>query len=244
MVSIFTFIKNGTTNAAQVYGAATGSNLGVLGFEFVIKNDARYVTITWTTEITLAEWFWVCSNLSAAVAGVAVLMKSAGVQANATGGQASFGVPGWNTGAPATLTNSGGTAQIGIIRSGDFSIKSDSRIEYNDGMKFYDRLLVKGTFIFDGVSANDLKAIMGSSLESNTVLALNTYNGDNITLTGFSLNETINIGDSDMGLHIEFEGHAVRNPNDAPVATVTPPFPNIDIGRNAPLTLALNLVNS
>lgn len=234
----YSFIKNGTTNALQVYGSATGTNLGVLGWEFVIHDDARYVTITFDTELTLAEWNKMVSSNAAALTGVAVSMKSAGVQANAVGGQASFVTPGWNTGAPATLTNTGGTAQIGIIRTGQLSIKSEGKINYNDNMKYYDRLLVSGKFTFDGVSLNDLLSQLGSSLEKCT-LVLNTYGAETIKIAGLSLNDDEKLGDDDMGLYVNIDGHVIVNPNDAAVA----PLPNIDIGQNLATEFALNLVN-
>lgn len=235
------FIKNGTSQATQAVGNATGTNLIVPHWKFFCDDNDRYIDINGMTEMTPAEAKKFNDSRAAALVGAAVQMKSAGVQATSTNGLGSTQIPGWNQYASVQAINSGGTAIMGNLSSGTFTLEAGNVAKINDNMPLYDRVIVDIKFLFENVGINDWKAAQSTMLES-AEFDFNFANSDVVKCVNcIQVNSQFNAGSTSYDIEVSGHGHIMANPNDA----ATAPLPNIDFdltsGANV---LTLNLTNN
>jgi hypothetical protein len=222
------FVKNGTTQTTQIVGNATGTNLGVNHWKFLTNDSDRYIDIDFHGQLAPAENRKLLDARAAALTGIAVQMKSLGVQATSTNGLGSIQIPGFNSYASVQGTNSGGTAILGNLGSGnEFTMEAAAGPgpKMNDEMEVYDRVMVNAKFFYLSVSIASWRAFEDSMSEA-CEYDVNFANSDVIKLVNcIQANSTFNMGTSAYDVEVVGAGHIMCNPDDSVIS----PQPNINV---------------
>ncbi len=233
---IYSFVKNATTNAAQVQGGATGTSLGSISWEFVDDEKERYFNVMFSGEMSPVERRFLEASTGAALTGVATEVVSKGTLAHMTNGEVSYRNPGFIS---VAITNTGGTAVGGVLgETVKLSLKTDGT-KVKDGLVYCQKVIVSSEVHFKGISQNDVLAFCDDLLE-NVTYNFNDRNGLNFKFSNV-VTPTPDIlqGDTECTVVVHLDGHAVMNPDDS----ATPPA-NIDAFVTSALEFKMNLVNN
>ena len=244
----YTWIPNAITAAAQVAGGATGTGIGTLSWKFTCNEKERFVEVTYSGEMSPAEATFFDTNIPAAVVGTAIGatgIHTKGTFANlaANAETAAYQNPGFIS---AQVTNTGGTALIGILESSSLDIETIGSLS-NPYAQTYGQK-TKHTLKFSGlgVASNDMLAAHSSALENTTITLIDRMGIIWTYTNALSIVSSTTIGDSwangapKMKIDFECDGMIVANPDDSAVV----PMPNQDWGQNVATTAAFNLVNN